>query len=457
MPISTVIKTNKLFTLDVTKVVEDKSEVDMFYDIQRQMVELEKYITPDDTHSEAGKKLITYDDLIRIKNRQVVVEENEVKEGRKLNNLEIDFENNEIYLNSNGILGKFNEEKVKEDIDILREYFEGFGKYEFIGDIDQIKRNYFKLLNYMFVSPFMCYFRNIYLKRGDTNKAEDGYQLFAILYGDSGTGKSSVVRFILKMMYKKNNEVPKEYFTEGNIKELRLSYKGLPLYIDDLDKTRYDTHSDKIIKDATFGKVGNIENYPACVISLNKVGSVSDYIKRRAVMIKVDGKHNSKYRLDGIADRLMKKISNNLYLKYLNIIFPRIQQLLYECIQDINGDKKIDLYYESSKVLKELLNVEGFRFINHLQYEDYFGDKELGKEAVKILIEKYRLDKRRFKKYRKINQVVYMNETNNEYGNRTLADELPSNYKASYDKYGITIKDYKLLKKDFLEYGNIRI
>jgi len=457
LPISNVIKTKNLFVLDVTKNVEDKTEVDMFYDIQRQMVELEKYITPDDTHLKDGKKWITPDDLIRIKNRQIIVEENEVKEGRKLNNLEIDFENKEIYLNGTGILGKYDEEKVKEDIDILREYFEGFGKYEFIGDVDQIKRNYFKLLNYMFVSPFMCYFRNIYLKRGDTNKAEDGYQLFAILYGDSGTGKSSVVRFILKMMFKKNNEIPKEYFTETSIRDLRLSYKGLPLYIDDLDRSRYDMHSDKIIKDATFGKVGNIENYPACVISLNKVGSVSDYIKRRAVMIKVDGKHNSKYRLDGIADRLMKKISNNLYLKYLNIIFPRIQQLLYECIQDINGDKKIDLYYESSKVLKELLNVEGFRFINHLQYEDYFGDKELGKEAVKILIEKYRLDKRRFKKYRKINQVVYMNETNNEYGNRTLADELPSNYKASYDKYGITIKDYKLLKKDFLEYGNIRI
>jgi hypothetical protein len=92
-----------------------------------------------------------------------------------------------------------------------------------------------------------------------------------------------------------------------------------------------------------------------------------------------------------------------------------------------------------------------------LQYEDYFGDKELGREAVKKLIEKYRLNKRRFKKYKKINQVVYENETSNEYGNRTLADELPSNYKASYDKYGITIKDYKLLKRDFMEYGNIRI
>jgi len=58
--------------------------------------------------------------------------------------------------------------------------------------------------------------------------------------------------------------------------------------------------------------------------------------------------------------------------------------------------KKIDLYYESSKILKELLNVEGFGFVSYLQYEDYFGDKELGREAVKILIEKYLLDKRRF-------------------------------------------------------------
>ena len=107
--------------------------------------------------------------------------------------------------------------------------------------------------------------------------------------------------------------------------------------------------------------------------------------------------------------------------------------------------------------MKELLNVEGFGFVNHLQYEDYFGDKELGREAVKILIEKYLLDKRRFKIYKKINQVVFKNETNNEYGNRTLTDELPSNYKASCDKYGITIKDYKLLKRDFMEYGNIRI
>jgi ABC-type dipeptide/oligopeptide/nickel transport system ATPase component len=309
----------------------------------------------------------------------------------------------------------------------------------------------------MFVSPFMCYFRNIYLKRGDTNKAEDGYQLFAILYGDSGTGKSSVVRFILKMIFKKNNEVPKEYFTESNIRNLRLNYKGLPLYIDDLDKRRYEENSDKIIKDATFGKVGNVENYPACVISLNKVGSVPDYIKRRAVMIKVDGKHNSKYRLDGVADRLMKKISNNIYLKYLHIIFPRIQQLRYDCIQDINGDKKIDLYYESSKVLKELLNVEGLGFINELQYEDYFGDKELGRDAVKKLIEKYLLDKRRFKIYKKTNQVFFKNETNNEYGNRTLAEELPSYYKASYDKYGITINNFKLIKRDFLEYGKIRI
>jgi ABC-type dipeptide/oligopeptide/nickel transport system ATPase component len=457
LPISTVVKTNKLFVLDVTKVVENKTEADMFYDINRQMVELEKYITPDDTHIEHGKKMITYDDLIRIKNRQVIVEEHEVKEGRKLNNLEIDFNNNEIYLNENSVLGKYNEEKVKEDIDILKEYFEGFEKYEFIGDIAQIKRNYYKLLNYMFISPFMCYFRNIYLKRGDTNKAEDGYQLFAILYGESGTGKSSVVRFILRMMFNKNNEVPKEYFTESNIRDLRLNYKGLPLYIDDLDKGRYDTHSDKIIKDATFGKVGNIENYPACVISLNKVGSISDYIKRRAVMIKVDGKHNSKYRLDGIADKLMKKISNNIYLKYLDIIFPKIQKLLYECIQDTNGEKRFDLYYESSNVLKELLNVKGFEFIPVLQHEDYFGDKELGRDAIKILIEKYRLNKRRFKIHKKINQVEFKNETSNEYGNRTLAEELPSYYKAKYDKYGIIINNYNLLKKDFLELGKIRI
>ena len=153
----------------------------------------------------------------------------------------------------------------------------------------------------------------------------------------------------------------------------------------------------------------------------------------------------------------MKRISNNIYLKYLDIIFPRIQKLLYECIQDINGEKKFDLYNESNKALRELLNIKGFEFIPDLQHEDYFGDKELGKNAVNILIEKYRLNKRRFKIHKKINQVVYENETNNEYGNRTLAEELPSYYKAKYDKYGITIRDYKLLKRDFFEFGNVKI
>lgn len=468
--IKEVVITKKAFIVaDPTPTIGNEM-ADMFCDVHRYAKEYKKHIASQDISIERGKTILKPDVITKIEKRAAIEKEAEIKDGgsNHFTDLTIDFDNNKIYLRNENMINNYNENNVQNDINIIKEYFNGLTRPNFTRDIDWAKRDYYKLLNYLFVSPFMSFFRNIYLKNNAESIVKHNFHLFAILYGASGSGKTATVSFILTLMGKANysgkktriiNRIISDSFENDTIKGLWKRVKGLPLFIDELSTRKFGDHN-RLIKDEVFGRRADEENYPACVITINKIKTLPPEIKIRSIALNIDTVFNAKIKDKGIAFRLTNKITGDLYIKYLNIMFPIISKLLDECKGDITGEKNIDLYHESSKILYALLDGNSSDFVIPLTIEDYFGDGRKGNKIIKELIENYQQYKTKYfkilKKIKPYPRIIFLNETKYANENQDKATELPSIYEATGDQHGVTMR-YDLLREDFREIAGIKI
>jgi hypothetical protein len=465
-----VVITKKAFIIADPTPTTGNEMADMICDIQRYAKEYKKNITSQDVSIERGKVILKPDVITKIEKRVAIEKEAEIKnsDSSHFTNLTIDFDNNKIYLRDENIINNYNEDNVQNDINIIKEYFNGLTRPNFTRDIDWARRDYYKLLNYLFVSPFMSFFRNIYLKNNAESIVKHKFHHFAILYGASGSGKTATVNFILTLMGKANynekktriiNRIIGDCFENDTIKGLWKKVNGLPLFIDELSTNKFGHHQ-SLIKDEIFGRRADEENYPACVITINKVKTLLPEVKIRSIALNIDTVFNAKIKDKGIAFRLTNRITGDLYIKYLNILFPIMSKLLDECKGDITGEKDIDLYHESSKVLYELLDDKSSNFVIPLTIEDYFGDGRKGNKIIKELIENYQQYKTKYfkilKKIKTYPRIIFLNETEYDKENRDRAMELPSIYEAIGDQHGVSMR-YDLLREDFREFAGIRI
>ena len=141
------------------------------------------------------------------------------------------------------------------DARLLVDYF---GNYQdnFEGDVQRLQRDYFTLWSWLYFSPFMCDLRSLALIRdGDVIR----YPTFAIVFGKSNCGKSSVIDTLMTAMFGKVNTVDKRSFTAGRLRGLQQAYRRFPVVFDDIGRTAFRTHGLDIIKDELSPPV---EEYP---------------------------------------------------------------------------------------------------------------------------------------------------------------------------------------------------
>ncbi len=417
-----------LKTIKKNVVVLEPTEPDEDAEIIADVKGLESEIKPllPKVKPENGKVFVT-GETIRAFKRKYDEHANvkKVKE-KKLPKLHIDYDNKTLAFNGKELNLHPEKDQIQQDISSLTSFIDSLSSFH--GDYEKSKRDYYRFFNWYFCSLFMPYLRYI------GSKNEYGvipFPVMGILYGESNGGKTTFINLLSKLMSGvKVSPNSSNDFTATNISNLKAACEGLPINIDDLAKAQYDAHFEKIIKDDNWGIQERYVNYPAVVISTNKLASLKPDISKRVVTCRIDikidkesGAYNSKR-----INESMKHASNAFYCEYVRRMFDVIDDM-EAGMREGNETYFPDIFRESSIVLKTIFedfDIELPEYVTELSYSDYFGDMAIGKHAINQIKTAWETEPKLFRVDKKKNALIYTYpESGRLYELRYLQEELP--------------------------------
>lgn len=212
---------------------------------------------------------------------------------------------------------------VRKDADLLADYFGNFeGAFE--GDVPRLQRDYFILWSWLYFSPLMCDMRSLALIKGEDIIR---YPSFAIVFGKSNCGKTSLIDTLLTSMFGKSTPVDKSSFTAARLRGLQQAYKRYPVFFDDIGRNAFRNHGRDIIKDELLPPVAE---HPGFVLSMNdEPKAFPDEIVKRSLMVYTTTalpSHNEalRQRLQGRIQEIRRGLTGHLYRRYLTDVMARL-------------------------------------------------------------------------------------------------------------------------------------
>ena len=143
----------------------------------------------------------------------------------------------------------------------------------------RLQRDYFAFMCWFYMAPLMCDLRNAALRE---NAFSFDQPLFAVLYGSSNCGKTSLVEALMASMFSYPRIVDTQEFTPAKLRALQQAYKRFPVVFDDLTRDRFNRYADEIIKDETIPYA----EYPCFALSMNAdARSFKPEVVKRCLMI----------------------------------------------------------------------------------------------------------------------------------------------------------------------------
>ena len=377
------------------------------------------------------KKATLCNNVIREVSRKIKkVKSENLKAESKMPNLEINYDERSISFDGNKFDMNSNVEGIKSDLTCYFEYMQGFDAFS--GDVEKNRLNYFRFAVWCLASPFMPLLRNV----AKVNKYDSKqFPVYAILYGESNGGKTDYATLLTKMMCGQNIPVNRNSdFTRTTIDGLKQNCKGLPIIIDDLDRVHYTQNASSIIKYDDWGFKENLTNYPSVIITTNELPSVKQEISKRTYICYIDsyidkskGRSNHKKIHDCI-----DKLTNSFYCEYVKRMFDEVNLM---CNEMNKGDEKYlpDIFEASSRIILDIIDEfwdgEKPKYLSKCCYEDYFGNKAVGKNAINKIKKAWKLEPEMFTINKKKNQLIYKLSEDAEswqrYELKYLEQELP--------------------------------
>lgn len=235
----------------------------------------------------------------------------------------VDMQNNSADLGGSPFDLNYDSELVRRDARLLVDFFENYeGRFD--GDVPRLQRDYFMLWSWLYWSPFMCEARNLAGVSGDVFR----YPLFAIVYGKSSCGKSSLVDTLITSMFGREYRVAKDQFRKRGLDAIRNNYRRMPAVFDDVSKQDFSKYGVGFIKDEN---PPIAEEHPCFVLSMNKEQKAfSDEIVRRCMMIYTETalptyKEELRHELAERIQAIRQDMSGHLYRRYLSEVIQRLK------------------------------------------------------------------------------------------------------------------------------------
>ena len=324
-----------------------------------------------------------------------IKKDNRIKRERELINPQfvLDYSNHTAVYNNNILSLTPAPEAVRSDLLKVYEYMDGFDL--FTKDTTRLKTLYWKVLNYMFLSPFIAKLRY----EGNRYDYEDRFfPMYMLIYGDSDAGKTGFINFTRQLMFdEKMNPLSQDYFSSKPMTSLKTDVKGCPILIDELTPTYWKYAKDIVKMDNTLIKE-KIINHPTFVLLSNDINNVAPELSKRIIVINLDN------RLDRTAaayngkkiNTITKNVSNALYCEYLRRMFDSIDHLIEELQTHDNDDDKVnwipDIFAISSNILQNIMTEFGTEIpseFNVFTWFDYMGDAVISEKAAGIIKDEF--------------------------------------------------------------------
>lgn len=370
--------------------------------------------------------LLTCDQIPTVKAKIKEATTQKKNKEKHLPKLHIDYEQGKIDFNSVVYDLKPLSDDIRNDIRCLNTFLDGIKNFN--GDYVVAQKDYYRYLNWYFSSIFMPYLRYVASK----NDYEiTTFPVVGIMYGDSNGGKSTFIQLLTKLMTgKKLPFSSNSDFTYTEVEKLRRGIEGVPINFDDLDKTQFKTHSDKIIKEDEWGITDGFINYPAISITTNKLPSLEAAISKRVIGIRIGVKIGKEegLRCAKTIKESLKNSSTALFREYISRMIPKVKEMV-ERMKSGQEDHYEDIFFHSSQTIVDIYKEYGSEvpgYISVLTFSDYFGDRIVGRGAIQKIVNAWKAEPKSFKVNKKENRLVYSYPENGSmYELQYIADELP--------------------------------
>ncbi len=403
---------------------EDAEEIEIVTNVKGMESELKPMLPK--PKKEDNKIILTQDQVTVVSAKTKTVHEQKKNRERKLPKLHLDFETPSLSFNGKQFDLHPEKENVVSDLECINGYIDSLCNFH--GDYKEAQNDYYRFMNWFFATIFIPNLRYVAL--------HNEYEVttlpnVGIIYGGSNGGKSTYVDLLTKLMTgKKIPHNTSSEFTYTGVEDLRRGIEGVPLNFDDLDKTQWSNHSDKIIKDDEWGIPERFINYPAIVITTNKLPSLEAPISKRVVGIRIDVRIGKE---EGIAcskkiKECYKKANVYFFAEYVSRMLPKVNDMM-EGMRNSTEEKFPDIFKASSETIMEIYQDflgEVPEYIKELSFSDYFGDKVVGHNAIQKILTAWENEKQSFTIKRKENLLVYTYPENASiFDLKYIADELP--------------------------------
>ena len=339
------------------------------------------------------------------------------------------------------------DEGLTQSAQAIVEYFNNYER-GFVGDVPRLQRDYFTFMSWLYISPFICDLR----ARAVVNSGNIfHYPSFAVIYGKSNCGKTSLVDTLITSMFGHPRTVQKDSFTSRTLRGLQQNYKRFPVIFDDISRRRFTSHGLDIVKDENLPPVS--EN-PCFVLSMNAdPQSFQDEVVKRCLMIYTNTslpthKHSLADTLHRSVEDIRSRLTTDLYRRYLSDIMEKLDD------QPLPGD----VLQMSSETICDLIEEftdaslpEWCRPVTWDEYADQRYERPARRLAALLAPENYRktvADGEQGWTLRADNVVVW--ERADAFGRTSLKGDIPDFLYDDTSSVGDTFVLYRKQTEEFL-------
>lgn len=374
VPVFQSIEKQKLVFLEQAQ-PEDEVEYEIVADVKK-MQELVKPIMPK-MPVQANRIVVAAEPMRVFGKRYTEVRRVAAEAVKQLPKLHIDYDAGTMTFNDENIDLNPNLSEVAKNIKSIQKFFSGMDY--FYGDVEQAKKDYFKYMTWYLATPFMAYLRYFASRNNYDTKL---FPMYGVIYGDSNGGKTTFIKFLVKLMCGETVKMnTTEDFTATRIDGLKRVCEGLPLNIDDLAKTQFQNHSERVIKNDEWGISDRLVNYPAVSITSNKITSLTKDLSKRAIICRIGAKIDNERGAKNSkrVNESMSELTTAFYGEYVRRMLVCIDEMTTEMRENANGKEYFpDIFHASSSVIADIFEACGINlpdYVRILYYNDYMGDE----------------------------------------------------------------------------------
>lgn len=449
VPVFQAIEKQKLVFLEQAQ-PEDEVEYEIVADVKK-MQELVKPIMPK-MPVQANRIVVAAEPMRVFGKRYTEVRRVAAEAVKQLPKLHIDYDAGTMTFNDENIDLNPNLSEVAKNIKSIQKFF--LGMDYFYGDVEQAKKDYFKYMTWYLATPFMAYLRYFASRNNYDTKL---FPMYGVIYGDSNGGKTTFIKFLVKLMCGETVKMnTTEDFTATRIDGLKRVCEGLPLNIDDLAKTQFQNHSERVIKNDEWGISDRLVNYPAVSITSNKITSLTKDLSKRAIICRIGAKIDNERGAKNSkrVNESMSELTTAFYGEYVRRMLVCIDEMTTEMRENANGKEYFpDIFHASSSVIADIFEACGIDlpdYVRILYYNDYMGDESIGRAAIEKIELAWQADPSKFRVDKKQNRLIYSYPPDGPwYELKYIADELPNSLEAEISGGNQLIMNYEQAQELF--------